>query len=138
MSFSSFAVLQNDESIELLLEKINLLKKEIEFLTASIETNNLSISRLEEANQQLQREMQDLRQGNAPIVQAQAEGEPGPSQPSVVSSAPPYPPVSSSATPQVQGGLAGCGGDGIWKRGGGSGCVPKGSHQIRRQIKVFS
>ena len=51
MGFSSFAVLQNDESVELLLEKINLLKKEIESLTASIETNNLTISRLEEANQ---------------------------------------------------------------------------------------
>ena len=51
MGFSSFAVLQNNESIELLLEKINLLKKEIESLTASIETNNLTISRLEEANQ---------------------------------------------------------------------------------------
>ena len=49
--FSSFAILQNDESVELLLEKINLLKKEIESLTASIETNNLTISRLEEANQ---------------------------------------------------------------------------------------
>ena len=43
--------MQNDESIELLLEKINLLKKEIESLTASIETNNLTISRSEEANQ---------------------------------------------------------------------------------------
>jgi TolA-binding protein len=43
--------LQNNESIELLLEKINLLKKEIESLTASIETNNLTISRSEEANQ---------------------------------------------------------------------------------------
>ena len=43
--------MQNDESLELLLEKINLLKKEIESLTASIETNNLTISRLEEANQ---------------------------------------------------------------------------------------
>ena len=51
IGFSGFAVLQNDESIELLLEKINLLKKEIESLTASIETNNLTISRLEEANQ---------------------------------------------------------------------------------------
>ena len=51
MGFSSFAILQNDESVELLLEKINLLKKEIETLTASIETNNLTISRLEEANQ---------------------------------------------------------------------------------------
>ena len=51
MGFSSFAVLQNNESEELLLEKINLLKKEIESLTASIETNNLTISRLEEANQ---------------------------------------------------------------------------------------
>ena len=49
--FSNFVVLQNDESVELLLEKINLLKKEIESLTASIETNNLTISRLEEANQ---------------------------------------------------------------------------------------
>ena len=38
MGFSSFAILQNDESVELLLEKINLLKKEIESLTASIET----------------------------------------------------------------------------------------------------
>ena len=43
--------MQNDEPVELLLEKINLLKKEIESLTASIETNNLTISRLEEANQ---------------------------------------------------------------------------------------
>ncbi len=51
MGFPSFAVLQNDESLELLLEKINLLKKEIESLTASIESNNLTISRLEEANQ---------------------------------------------------------------------------------------
>jgi tol-pal system protein YbgF len=48
---SSFAITQNNESIELLLEKINLLKQEIESLTASIETNNLTISRLEEANQ---------------------------------------------------------------------------------------
>ena len=47
----SFAVTQNKESVELLLEKINLLKQEIESLTASIETNNLTISRLEEANQ---------------------------------------------------------------------------------------
>ena len=44
MGFPSFVVLQNDESVELLLEKINLLKKEIESLTASIETNNLTIS----------------------------------------------------------------------------------------------
>ena len=51
IGFSSFAILQNDESVELLLDKINLLKKEIESLTASIETNNLTISRLEEANQ---------------------------------------------------------------------------------------
>ncbi|MDC3045834.1 tetratricopeptide repeat protein [Gammaproteobacteria bacterium] len=51
LSFSSFAILQNNESVELLLEKINFLKKEIESLTASIETNNLTISRLEEANQ---------------------------------------------------------------------------------------
>ena len=49
--YSSFAITQNNESVELLLEKINLLKKEIESLTASIETNNLTISRLEEANQ---------------------------------------------------------------------------------------
>jgi hypothetical protein len=48
---SSFAITQNNESVELLLEKINLLKQEIESLTASIETNNLTISRLEEANQ---------------------------------------------------------------------------------------
>ena len=48
---SNFAVTQNEESVELLLEKINLLKQEIESLTASIETNNLTISRLEEANQ---------------------------------------------------------------------------------------
>ena len=48
---SNLTYLQEDESIELLLEKINQLKKEIENLTASIETNNLSISRLEEANQ---------------------------------------------------------------------------------------
>lgn len=48
---SSFAISQNNESVELLLEKINLLKQEIESLTASIETNNLTISRLEEANQ---------------------------------------------------------------------------------------
>ena len=48
---SSFAITQNNEPVELLLEKINLLKKEIESLTASIETNNLTISRLEEANQ---------------------------------------------------------------------------------------
>ena len=51
LGFSNFAILQNEESAELLLEKINLLKKEIESLTASIETNNLTISRLEEANQ---------------------------------------------------------------------------------------
>ena len=51
MGSSNFAILQNTESVELLLEKINLLKKEIESLTASIETNNLTISRLEEANQ---------------------------------------------------------------------------------------
>jgi tol-pal system protein YbgF len=48
---SNFAITQNNESVELLLEKINLLKQEIESLTASIETNNLTISRLEEANQ---------------------------------------------------------------------------------------
>ena len=42
---------QNDEPIELLLEKINLLKKEIQELTASVETNNLALSRLDEANQ---------------------------------------------------------------------------------------
>ena len=48
---SHFAHLQNDESIELLLEKINQLKLQIEDLTASMETNNLSISRLEESNQ---------------------------------------------------------------------------------------
>ena len=51
LSSSNFAFLQKEESLELLLEKINLLKKEIELLTASIETNNLTISRLEEANQ---------------------------------------------------------------------------------------
>ena len=51
IGFSPFAYLQNEESMELLLERINLLKKEIELLTASIETNTLSISRLEEANQ---------------------------------------------------------------------------------------
>ena len=43
--------MQEGESLELLLEKINQLKKEIEELTSSIEINNLSISRLEEANQ---------------------------------------------------------------------------------------
>ena len=42
---------KNDEPIELLLEKINLLKKEIQELTASVETNNLALSRLDEANQ---------------------------------------------------------------------------------------
>ena len=51
LGLSNLIYLQEDESIELLLEKINQLKKEIENLTASIETNNLSISRLEEANQ---------------------------------------------------------------------------------------
>tara|TARA_A100001234_G_scaffold46577_1_gene38837 strand:+ start:53 stop:754 length:702 start_codon:yes stop_codon:yes gene_type:complete len=51
LGLSNLTFLQEDESIELLLEKINQLKKEIENLTASIETNNLSISRLEEANQ---------------------------------------------------------------------------------------
>lgn len=48
---SSLAYSQNDEPIELLLEKINLLKKEILELTASVETNNLALSRLDEANQ---------------------------------------------------------------------------------------
>ena len=51
LGLSNLTFLQEDESIELLLEKIIQLKKEIENLTASIETNNLSISRLEEANQ---------------------------------------------------------------------------------------
>jgi len=51
LGLSNLTYLQEDESIELLLEKINQLKKEIENITASIETNNLSISRLEEANQ---------------------------------------------------------------------------------------
>tara|TARA_B100001564_G_scaffold209928_1_gene176688 strand:- start:632 stop:1333 length:702 start_codon:yes stop_codon:yes gene_type:complete len=51
LGLSNLTYLQENESIELLLEKINQLKKEIENLTASIETNNLSISRLEEANQ---------------------------------------------------------------------------------------
>jgi tol-pal system protein YbgF len=51
LGLSNLTYLQEGESIELLLEKINQLKKEIENLTASIETNNLSISRLEEANQ---------------------------------------------------------------------------------------
>ena len=51
LGLSNLTYLQEDESIELLLEKINQLKKEIENLTASIETNNLSISRLEKANQ---------------------------------------------------------------------------------------
>ena len=51
LGLSNLTYLQEDESIELLLEKINQLKKEIENLTASIETNDLSISRLEEANQ---------------------------------------------------------------------------------------
>ena len=51
LGLSNLTFPQEDESIELLLEKINQLKKEIENLTASIETNNLSISRLEEANQ---------------------------------------------------------------------------------------
>ncbi len=51
LGLSNLVYLQEDESIELLLEKINLLKKEIENLTASIETNNLSISRQAEANQ---------------------------------------------------------------------------------------
>lgn len=48
---SPLAFSQNDEPIELLLEKINLLKKEIQELTASVETNNLALSRLDEANQ---------------------------------------------------------------------------------------
>lgn len=48
---SPLAYSQNDEPIELLLEKINLLKKEILELTASVETNNLALSRLDEANQ---------------------------------------------------------------------------------------
>ena len=48
---SPLAYSQNDEPIELLLEKINLLKKEILELTASVETNNLVLSRLDEANQ---------------------------------------------------------------------------------------
>ena len=48
---SPLAFSQNDEPIELLLEKINLLKKEILELTASVETNNLALSRLDEANQ---------------------------------------------------------------------------------------
>ena len=48
---SPLAFSQNDEPIELLLEKINLLKKEILELTASVETNNLTLSRLDEANQ---------------------------------------------------------------------------------------
>ena len=48
---SPLAYSQNDEPIELLLEKINLLKKEIMELTASVETNNLALSRLDEANQ---------------------------------------------------------------------------------------
>ena len=48
---SPLAYSQNDEPIELLLEKINLLKKEIQELTASVETNNLALSRLDEANQ---------------------------------------------------------------------------------------
>ena len=51
LGFSNFIISQNNESLELLLEKINLLKMEIESLTSSIETNNLTISRLEEANQ---------------------------------------------------------------------------------------
>ncbi len=51
LGFSNFIISQNNESLELLLEKINILKKEIESLTSSIETNNLTISRLEEANQ---------------------------------------------------------------------------------------
>ena len=51
LGLSNLTYLQEDESIELLLEKINQLKKEIENLTASIETNDPSISRLEEANQ---------------------------------------------------------------------------------------
>ena len=48
---SPLAFSQKDEPIELLLEKINLLKKEILELTASVETNNLALSRLDEANQ---------------------------------------------------------------------------------------
>ena len=48
---SPLAYSQNDEPIELLLEKINLLKKEILELTASVEINNLALSRLDEANQ---------------------------------------------------------------------------------------
>tara|TARA_B100000674_G_C37597725_1_gene803802 strand:- start:63 stop:761 length:699 start_codon:yes stop_codon:yes gene_type:complete len=51
ISFSHSLLTQNEESLELLLEKINLLKKEIASLTASVETTNLSLSRLEEANQ---------------------------------------------------------------------------------------
>ena len=51
LGLSNFTYLQEGESLELLLEKINQLKKEIEELTSSIEINNLSISRLEEANQ---------------------------------------------------------------------------------------
>ena len=48
---SQLSFSQNNESLELLLEKINTLKKEIELLTSSLEANTLSLSRLEEANQ---------------------------------------------------------------------------------------
>ena len=51
LGLSNLTYLQEGESLELLLEKINQLKKEIEELTSSMEINNLSISRLEEANQ---------------------------------------------------------------------------------------
>ena len=48
---SQLSFSQNNESLELLLEKINTLKNEIELLTSSLEANTLSLSRLEEANQ---------------------------------------------------------------------------------------
>ena len=51
LGISQLSFSQNNESLELLLEKINTLKKEIELLTSSLEANTLSLSRLEEANQ---------------------------------------------------------------------------------------
>ena len=48
---SQLSFSQNNESLELLLEKINTLKNEIELLTSSLEASTLSLSRLEEANQ---------------------------------------------------------------------------------------
>lgn len=49
--FASPAITNENESLALLLDKLNALKAELQNLTATLETNSLNLSRLEKSNQ---------------------------------------------------------------------------------------